>query len=86
MSTALDLLYFKVSFAIPSAHLLLVVMGVGGWGCPRLESVSRSVSVSFILWKSAPSSASAADDRMFFMMEERTWIAPFVGDRGEFAG
>ena len=71
MSTALDLLYFKVSFAIPSAHLLLVVMGVGSWGCPMLESVSQSVSVSFVLWKNALSLSSVADNRTFFVMEER---------------
>ena len=86
MSTDLDILCFTVSFIIPSVHLLSVVIGVGGWGYPRLESVSRNVSTSFVLWKSAPSSASTVDDMMFFIMEERTWIALFVVGRDKFAG
>ena len=77
MSTALDLLCFTVSFDIPYMHLLSVVMGVSGWGWERLESISLSVSTSFALWNNTPSPASAAEDNTFFMMDERTWIAPF---------
>ena len=57
-------------------------MGAGGWRCEIFESVTRIVSASFALLNSAPSLAFAAEDRTFFMMEKRTWIAPFEGGGG----
>ena len=42
--------------------------------------------MSFAFLKSAPSLTLAADERMFLMMAEMTWIAPFDGGGGEFTG
>ena len=41
--------------------VLSMCIGVGGWGCPSSWIISQSTFASLALWKSAPSSASAAD-------------------------
>ena len=38
---------------------------------------------SFALWKRAPSLASTAEERIFFMMEGKTSMAPLIGGDGE---
>ena len=37
-------------------------------------------STYFVLWKRAPSSASAAEDRTFFIIEDRTRMIPLMGE------
>ena len=39
----------------------------------------RIASASFALWKRALSSASAAEERTFFMMENRMTMDPLIG-------
>ena len=64
---------------MPLAHVLFVVICVDGCGWLRLERFLQRDSVSLALWKSAPSSASAAEERTFFVVVDRTWMAPFEG-------
>ena len=80
MSTALLLLCFEVSFAIPSAHLPYVCIGVGGCGWPSSTRIVRMNSTSFALWKIAPRSASVAEERTLRIMVERTRISPLMGE------
>ena len=90
MSTALLRLCLTVSLAMPAAHRLSVVMGVGGWGCPSSMRMVRMTSASRALKKRPPSSASAADASTFLINVQRMCIAPLrgggeeVGDGGEF--
>ena len=51
MLIALDLLYFTVLFVIPSAHMLSMMMSVGGWlGIPDVyESLAYIFRVLYIV-------------------------------------
>ena len=74
---------------MPSVHLLSVGIGMGGCEWRRLERFLRRDSTSLALWKSAPSLVSSDEERMLFMMVDRTWLDPFelggvlVGDGWE---
>ena len=57
-----DFICLMVSFAMPAAVELSVWTGFAGWGRPTSESVCRCTTASFKLLKSAPSSASEADE------------------------
>ena len=54
---------------MPTAVLLLQLMGVGGWGCPISSRVSRIFFASSALRKRAPSSASATDAALRHTLE-----------------
>ena len=79
MSKLFDLFCLTVLLIIPSAQVLSVVMGVGGWMCPRNLSVSLSGQASWPHLKAAPTSASAAEDMTFFMMLHSIWMLPLMG-------
>ena len=76
MSMAFERFCLTVSLAIPYAHLLSVLIGVGGCGWPRNSSVLRIMQPSWALWKRAPTSASVADDMTFCRMMHTIWMAP----------
>ena len=60
--------FLTVPFSMPAAVVLSQWMGVGGWGCSSSAKVSHMVRAYFTLRKSAPSSASSADDAMNLRM------------------
>ena len=68
MSIALDRFCLMALMAIPDAVLLSVVIGVAGCGWPSSASVVRIGHAFFPLWNSAPSSASAALDKIYRMI------------------
>ena len=53
---------------MPTAILLSMWIGVGGWGWPSSWSISRIILASWVLMKSEPNSASAADAVTSFSM------------------
>ena len=55
---------------------LSIWIGVGGCLWPSSSRVILSTFASFALWKSAPSSALAADDATKRNVEQMTLIAP----------
>ena len=62
---------------MPVTVVLSMWMGVGGCGCPSLSSMRRITFASFALWKSAPSSASAADAATVRKTVQSDKIGPF---------
>ena len=76
---AFDRFCLTVSLAMPAAHALSGVMGVGGCSCPNSSKVLRMWMASRALKNRAPNSASAAEARTFFIMLERTNTAPLKG-------
>ena len=65
-----------VSLARPTAVELSTKTGVGGWGWPSSSRVVRRGVASLVLWKRAPNSASAAEERTIFIMAARLRTAP----------
>ena len=63
----------------PSAVVLLVWIGVCGWGWPISLSICRRWTASFALINIAPSSASAAEDVNALMMVAIVRIVPLLG-------
>ena len=59
-----------VLLAIPTAIALSQWTGVLGCGCPRYFRVCQNIMPVWKLWKSAPSSASAADATTNLITEE----------------
>ena len=53
---------------MPTAVVLSMWIGVGGWGWPSSWSISGMILASWVLMKSAPNSASAADAATSFSM------------------
>ena len=51
-----------------TAVVLSMLIGVGGWGWPSSWSISRMISASWVLMKSAPNPASEADAATSFSM------------------
>ncbi len=72
-----DQLCFTVLFAIPTAIALLQCIGVLGCGWPRLASVCQKIIAVWQLWKSAPSSTSAADVTKNLIIVKLVWNALF---------
>ena len=64
----LDLCLFIALFTIPTAVVLSMWIGVGGWVWPSSWSIRRMIRASWVLIKSAPNYASAADDATSFNM------------------
>ena len=64
----LDLCLFIVFFTIPTAVVLSMWIGVGGWGWPSSWSIRRMIRASWLLMKIAPNSASVADTATSFNM------------------
>ena len=64
----LDLCLFIVLFTIPTDVVLPMWIGVGGWGWPSSWSIRRMIRASWLLMKSAPNYASAADAETSFNM------------------
>ena len=64
----IDLCIFIVLFNIPTAVVLSMWIGVGGWGWPSSWSIRRMIRASWVLMKSAPNSDSAADAATSFSM------------------
>jgi hypothetical protein len=62
MSIAFFLLGWMLEVTTPSAVLLLVCVGLGGWGCPISLSEFCIRTASCALMYNAPSSALAAQD------------------------
>ena len=58
----LERCFLTVPFATPEAVELSQWRGVRIWGCPSSAKVSHMMRDSFMLIKSAPSSASSVDD------------------------
>jgi len=79
MSIALLLLCLTVSFAIPSAHWLSVVIGVGSCGHPNSSSMFLIWAPSCPFTNSPPNSASAADAITFLSKLLMTNMVPFTG-------
>ena len=52
-------------------------IGVWGWGCNNLASVSCTILVSFVLRNNVPSSASAAEDETSLITAHMTAMLPF---------
>ena len=50
--------------------------GVGGCGCPSSSRVVGRGVASLVLWKRAPNSASAAEERTIFIMAARLRTVP----------
>jgi hypothetical protein len=63
----------------PSAVELLVCIGVFGCICPISSNMFLMYTVSFALMKSAPSSASAADDMTALITCAMLRMAPLFG-------
>ena len=59
------------SVRMPWQVALSVRMGEAGWGWISSTRVVRKGPASWALWKAAPTSASAADERTFFIMRTR---------------
>jgi hypothetical protein len=68
MSMDFDFCCLICLFANPWVVELSTCTGVGGWGCFILARLLHSGILSYVLSKSAPHSALAADDIMFCMM------------------
>ena len=51
-----------------TAVVFSMCIGVGSWGWPSSWSISRMILSSWVLMKSAPNSASAADAEKSFSM------------------
>ena len=66
-----------VLLTISTVIELSMCIGVGGCGWPSSVSISLMILASFALRKSAPNSASAADEATNFNKVHKTWIAPF---------
>ncbi len=62
---------------MPTAVALLQCTGVLGWGWPRSANVCWNIILVWQLWKSAPSSASAANATMNRSILKLVWNAPF---------
>ena len=74
MSIALEFFCLTVAVMMSSAAELSIFIGVGGsW------SVMRRGTDVFPLWKSALTSASAADATMCFRVLHSMWIGLFAG-------
>ena len=65
-----------VLFAMPTAVVLSMWMGVGGGGCPSSCNMIRMTSASLALRNKAPSSASAAEAVMHFKIVHDVSTAP----------
>ena len=70
---------------IPVNVVLLTCILVGGCGYPNSSNVNHRIFASFTFKKSAPSSASAADDITFFMICVMVRTAPLLGGSAESA-
>eukprot|EP00978_Attheya_sp_CCMP212_P021290 scaffold61966_cov50-Attheya_sp.AAC.1 len=69
-----------LSLTMPAAQLLSTWRGVGGWGWPiSSRMIRKTTPPSRALKKQAPSLASVAEARTTSRMEQRTWMAPFMG-------
>ena len=88
MSIVLDLFCLTVVVTMPSAAELSFFIGVGGWVKPSSLSVILRVTTVFPLWKSPPTSDSAADATTCLRILHSVWIGPFDGDGrfGNFSG
>ena len=64
----LDLCLFIVLFTIPTDVVLSMWIGVGGWEWPSSWIIRRMIHASWVLIKSVPNSASAADAATIFSM------------------
>ena len=87
MSIALEFFCLIEELTIPAAVELSVLSGVHGWGWPSSARHVRIGSAICALWKSAPSSASAADAITFLRVLHSAWRTPLgVGLNGEMPG
>jgi hypothetical protein len=69
---------FIVPLLYPVAVVLSVSIGVGGCGCPNSSNVVRRTAPYLEFMKTAPISASAAEDITFLRNLLMIKIAPFV--------
>ena len=88
MSIALELFCLIVAVTMPSAAELYVFIGVGGWVKPISRSIIIRGTAVYPLWKSPPTSASAAYATTCLRILHSVWIGPFSGGGrfGEFFG
>jgi hypothetical protein len=78
MSIAFVRFCLIVPLLYPVAVVLSVSIGVGGCLCPSSSNVVLRTAPSFVLMKTAPISASAAEDITCFRTLLTIKIAPFV--------
>ena len=82
MSIDLNFLCLVLSFKKLSLVALYVTTGVGGWWCPiSYRAIIRAASRRQFT-NNAPSSASIALSRTFFVVVHSTCIGPFRGGGG----
>jgi len=86
ISIAFDRFCFTSSLAMPTAVLLSVTIGVGGWGCSISSAAILIGQASLQLWKSPANSASAADESTSFMMLQLMLMGPVCVGGGLFGG
>ena len=74
----LDLCLFIVLFTMPTAVVLSMWIGVDGWGWTSSWSIRRMIHASWVLTKSTPNSASAADSATIFSMVHVMAMFPLI--------
>ena len=67
----------------PSAVVLSVMIGVGGWVCPNSSRSVLAGMACLELRNNAPISASAAEDMTLLMIWAMLWKAPLFGGHSE---